>query len=272
MKVKIRLLTSAAFCGVLLAVFSSGINAQTLVNLGTQGRNIDFTGAQWTRPFKSGSSLPATCSNGDFFFNTTSVAGQNLFSCLSNSWSLVGQASSGLADPGANGMVKRTALNTTTAVPAPTGTIVGTTDAQTLTNKSIDASEINSGTISGTRLPALTGDITTAVGNTATTLGTVNSTPGLFGDTTHSVQVTVDAKGRVTAISQVPIAASSATSYYQQLKTNGSSVTQRGTLNLSGAFTVNDNSAASRTDVDLATVNATTGTFGSSSQIPVLTV
>src|SRR4051794_17493663 len=161
MKVKIRLLMSAAFCGVLFAVFGSGMNAQTLVNLGTQGRNIDFTGAQWTRPIKSGTSLPTTCSTGDFFFNTTAVAGQDLFSCLSNSWTLIGQASSGLADPGANGIVKRTALNTTTAVPAPAGAIVGTTDVQTLTNKSIDASEITSGSVSAARLPAFSGDITT---------------------------------------------------------------------------------------------------------------
>jgi hypothetical protein len=88
---------------------------------------------------------------------------------------------------------------------APAGAFVGTTDAQTLTNKSIAASEINSGTLSATVLPALSGDITTTAGSAATTLATVNSNVGTYGDSTHSLQVTVDGKGRITAISPIAI-------------------------------------------------------------------
>jgi hypothetical protein len=227
-----RLLADAALCcGVLLATLGES-HAQTLINLGTQSRNIDFTGVQTTRPIKAGSSLPTTCSTGEFFFNTSASAGQNLYSCLSNSWSNVG-ATSALQDPGSNGIVKRTAPNTTVAVPAPTGAIVGTTDTQTLTNKSIDASEINSGTISATRMPAMTGDVTSTAGSAATVLSSVNSTPGSFGDATHAIQLTVDGKGRVTGVSQVAIAASG---------------------------------------TGLTTVNPTPGNFGSSTQIPVITV
>lgn len=46
----------------------------------------------------------------------------------------------------------------------------------------------------------LTGDITTS-GGVATTLATVNSNVGTFGDSTHSLTVTVNAKGLITGIS-----------------------------------------------------------------------
>ena len=275
MKAKYRFRKWAAVSWSALSLtFACRISGQTLINLGTQGRNIDFSNAAETRPVRVGSSLPSTCSTGDLFFNTSGTAGQNLFGCASpNVWALIGQNSTNLTDPGANGIVKRTAPNVTTAVAAPTGTIVGTTDTQTLTNKSIDASEINSGTLSASRLPALTGDITTTAGSAAASLNIVNFTPGSFGDVTHSVQMTVDAKGRVTAINQLPIANSgSATSYYQQLKSTNTALTQRPAANFSRAFTVIDNSAASQTDLDLATVNATPGTFGSATQVPVITV
>jgi hypothetical protein len=228
-----RLLVDAALCCGVLLVALGDSHAQTLINLGTQSRNVDFSSAQTTRPVKAGSTLPSTCSTGEFFFNTSAVGGQNLFSCLSNAWSLVGQPA-GLSDPGSNGIVKRTGTNATIAVPAPSGTIVGTTDTQTLTNKSIDASEINSGSLSAARMPAITGDITAPAGTAATTLSTVNSTPGSFGDSTHAVQLTIDAKGRVTGVSQVAITGS-----------GGSGLT---------------------------TVNSNPGSFGSSNQIPVITV
>ncbi len=58
---------------------------------------------------------------------------------------------------------------TTETFPA-SGSIVGTSDTQTLTNKSIVASQINSGTLPATVMPALTGDITSSAGAVATTI------------------------------------------------------------------------------------------------------
>jgi hypothetical protein len=39
--------------------------AQTLVDLRTQSKSVDFSGANTTKPFKSGTVLPATCTVGD---------------------------------------------------------------------------------------------------------------------------------------------------------------------------------------------------------------
>ncbi len=54
-------------------------------------------------------------------------------------------------------------------------------------------------------LPALTGDITTSAGAVATTLATVNSNVGTFGDATHVAQITVNGKGLITAASNVTV-------------------------------------------------------------------
>jgi hypothetical protein len=203
---------SSRKAGLRIALLSAAIalasyGQTTQINLATQGKNIDFTGAPFTRPLKTGTALPATCSPGDLFFKTDAAAGQNLYGCTAvNTWLPQSvSAPAGLGDPGSNGIVLRTGVNTTSAVGAPVGAIVGTSDTQTLINKSIDASEINGGTLSGTRLPAFSGDISTSAGSSATTLATVNSSPGAYGDSTHAVQLTVDGKGRITAVSQVGI-------------------------------------------------------------------
>ena len=71
---------------VLLAVIGNG---QTRVDLASQGRNIDFSRAASTKPFKTGAVLPVTCSLNEVFLETDN-AGNTLYSCsIPNQWSQV---------------------------------------------------------------------------------------------------------------------------------------------------------------------------------------
>lgn len=80
------------------------------------------------------------------------------------------------------------------ALPAGSGTVLTTDSTATVTNKSIDATQLT-GTIAAARMPALTGDATSTVGTVATTLATVNGNVGSF----TNANITVNAKGLVTA-------------------------------------------------------------------------
>jgi hypothetical protein len=71
-----------------LGLLCTGIS-QTLVDLRTQSKSVDFTAATSTKPFKTGTALPATCAIGEVFFKTNGAAGQNLYACSTvNSWTL----------------------------------------------------------------------------------------------------------------------------------------------------------------------------------------
>jgi hypothetical protein len=77
------------------------------------------------------------------------------------------------------------------------------------TTSTFDASAIISGTLPTLRMPALTGDITTSVGSVLTTLATVNSNVGIFGDLQHIPVITVNAKGLITAVSTQAVSGAS---------------------------------------------------------------
>jgi hypothetical protein len=68
--------------------------SQTKIDLQTQSRSVDFSTADSTRPFKSGTALPATCAIGEMFYKTDAPSGANLFGCISlNTWAIEVQGS-----------------------------------------------------------------------------------------------------------------------------------------------------------------------------------
>jgi hypothetical protein len=70
-------------------VYQAWCQTPTAIDLRAQSRNVDFTAAASTRPFKSGAALPASCSVGEMFYLSNATAGSNVYGCTaSNSWTL----------------------------------------------------------------------------------------------------------------------------------------------------------------------------------------
>jgi hypothetical protein len=82
---------------ILLALALAGSAfGQTLVDLRTQSKSIDFSALPSTRPVQVGTALPATCQVGQLFFKADAVAGANLYGCASvNSWAVQSTGTSG---------------------------------------------------------------------------------------------------------------------------------------------------------------------------------
>jgi hypothetical protein len=76
---------------LLWTVFIAMGKGQTLVDLRTQSKSVDFSGAASTKPMQTGSSLPTACAVGQFFFLTTASAGSGVYACNpANTWSVEG--------------------------------------------------------------------------------------------------------------------------------------------------------------------------------------
>jgi hypothetical protein len=60
---------------------------QTKLDLKTQSKDVDFSGAASVKPFPAGLALPAICQPGNMFFETNAPAGANVFGCVAtNTW------------------------------------------------------------------------------------------------------------------------------------------------------------------------------------------
>ncbi len=87
---KLFALTSLRWVSAIVISLAPGFG-QTLLNLGTQGRNADFSSFPSTRPVSVGTASPATCQLGQLFFNSTAAPGANLFACTApNTWAQIG--------------------------------------------------------------------------------------------------------------------------------------------------------------------------------------
>ena len=66
-------------------------DGQTLVDLRTQSKSVDFSAVPSTKPMQTGSSLPSTCAVGQFFFLTTAPTGSSAYACNpANAWAVEG--------------------------------------------------------------------------------------------------------------------------------------------------------------------------------------
>lgn len=95
--------------------------AQTLVDLGNQARNADFTKFTFTRPVQSGTTIPPTCTVSDMFFHTAGAAGRNVYICTAtNVWTIVGgnTASKIESEAGTDDVRMMTPLRTAQAIAA----------------------------------------------------------------------------------------------------------------------------------------------------------
>jgi hypothetical protein len=74
---------------LLALLLAASCFGQTLVDLRTQSKSIDFSALPSTRPVQVGTALPATCQVGQLFFKSDAIAGANLYGCAAtNLWSV----------------------------------------------------------------------------------------------------------------------------------------------------------------------------------------
>jgi hypothetical protein len=79
-----------------ITVLTIGAHAQTVIDLRTQSKNVDFSTANFTKTTKTGTMLPGTCAVGETFFKIDAQPGKNHYGCTApNTWTALG---SGLPD------------------------------------------------------------------------------------------------------------------------------------------------------------------------------
>jgi hypothetical protein len=142
------------FCGRVKSLFrcftvtmlAAGLlAAQTAVDLRTQSKNVDFSGASSTKPMKTGVSLPATCSAGELFFLSNATPGFNVYGCTAaNTWTVQTQ-SAGLGTVSSVGLSLPDIFSVSGAPVISSGTLTGALASQSA-NRVFSAPNGSSGT------------------------------------------------------------------------------------------------------------------------------
>ncbi|HEX4227080.1 MAG TPA: hypothetical protein VHZ07_00305 [Bryobacteraceae bacterium] len=86
---------------VLLFTLAGQAFGQTMVDLRTQSKSVDFSSKPSTTPAVVGTILPASCVTGQLFFDSATSPGANLFGCTAtNTWTLMSSSGSGSGSSG----------------------------------------------------------------------------------------------------------------------------------------------------------------------------
>ncbi|HEY3738502.1 MAG TPA: hypothetical protein VGL53_01600 [Bryobacteraceae bacterium] len=176
--------------------------AQTQIDLRTQSKNVDFTGASATKPAKAGGTLPSTCGQGEVFFNTSAAAGQNLYVCAaSNIWTQITTGSGGSGGSG-GGTVSLTSTSALTDL-----VVTTTSSAQTLAIGSSCSSSspcnVRFGGITTTLRSPATVSVPSGISNAGVAYIYISSS-GMITVGSMALPLTCSGCSAVTGISQFP--------------------------------------------------------------------
>ncbi len=98
--------SAAGAAGMAMALVCAIASGQTMVDMRSQARNIDFSAASSTRPFPVGTSMPPICSVGQTYFQSDAKPGHNLYLCTAtNIWTPIEGAQQPLAGSSASVVV-----------------------------------------------------------------------------------------------------------------------------------------------------------------------
>lgn len=167
-----------------LITLTANITSSTLVTTSaTAGQIISFTWCQDATGSRT-NALPSNVLGAGTLSATASACSSQLFIWDGTNANAKGSMTYSAA--AASGIQTSSGL---LGFPTAPDTMAGIAATQTLTNKSIAASEVNSGTLSASQMPALTGDCTTSAGAVAVSCGTAIARTGT--DINTSNQVTI---------------------------------------------------------------------------------